>query len=62
MRTTLFSVVLMLLAMTAAAQAFEPGSGKRAYPISGRDIVSGQQVDLDQYLGRWVLLEFWATW
>ncbi|MCB1221967.1 MAG: hypothetical protein H7A35_15640 [Planctomycetales bacterium] len=61
-RTILATCLLAILLAGSPALAFEPLSGTRAYPISGTDIVSGQHVDLDQYLGKWVLLEFWATW
>ncbi|MCH7472166.1 TlpA family protein disulfide reductase [bacterium] len=42
--------------------AYSPEPGNRAYPLAGRDLVSGRQISLEDYRGKWVLLEFWASW
>ncbi len=55
-------VVVLTLLVASQALAFEPASGKRAYPIAGRDLVSGDFIDLEDYRGKWVFLEFWASW
>jgi hypothetical protein len=55
-------MVGLLLLLTAPALAFDPAPGKRAYPIVGHDLVSGKTVSLEGYRGKWVLLEFWASW
>jgi hypothetical protein len=60
MRLVLLAAVLMLVSIRA--YAYEPLPGNRAYPIVGRDIVTGETRSLDDYLGKWVLLEFWASW
>lgn len=53
---------ILLLTLAQLAFAFDPEPGNRAYPISGRDLVSGEMVSLDDHLGQWVLLCFWSTW
>ena len=55
-------VLLFCIASISQVHAFEPAPGNRAYPITGRDIVNGGMVSLDDYLGKWVLLDYWATW
>ena len=60
MRITIITLVLVLLAMPALA--FQPASGSRAYPVAGRDMISGDHYDLEDYRGKWVFLEFWASW
>lgn len=57
-------LAVTFLAMMVAGQAlaFEPNPGTRAYPIAGRDLVSGETISLEDYRGKWVLLEFWASW
>ena len=52
----------LLLFWTAYAGAFEPAAGSRAYPLAGRDMISGNHYDLEAYRGKWVFLEFWASW
>lgn len=51
-----------VISISAHAYAFEPAPGVRAYPLSGTDMVSGRWVDLEDYRGKWVLLEFWGSW
>lgn len=55
-------VIAMWLVLTAPALAFAPAPGKRAYPLVGHDLVSGKTLSLEDYRGKWVLLEFWASW
>ncbi len=53
---------ILLLAFSVPALAFQPEPMNRAYPMVGTDLVSGQTIDLEDYRGKWVLLEFWASW
>jgi thiol-disulfide isomerase/thioredoxin len=39
-----------------------PGVGSAAPAIKGKDVRSGESVDLREYRGKVVLLDFWATW
>lgn len=56
-------VTLAAIALLAApAVAFDLDPMNRAYPMMGNDLVSGKTVDLEDYRGKWVLLEFWASW
>lgn len=59
-----FLVVTTLLAglLCSAAQAYDPNVGDRAANIYGRDVISDSVVHLDDYLGSWVFLDFWASW
>jgi hypothetical protein len=54
--------IALLLLLTTPALAFDPAPGKRAYPLTGYDLVSGKTVSLEDCRGKWVLLEFWAEW
>lgn len=42
--------------------AFASNVGDRARDIRGWDAVSQRTVSLADYSGKWVLVEFWATW
>lgn len=53
---------IAVTALAAPALAYEANVGDRAVDIAGYDVVSRQTVRLDDYLGRWVLVDFWATW
>lgn len=44
----------------AMAARFSPGD--RPSNISGRDVISGEQVALEGLRGKWVLVDFFATW
>lgn len=55
-------LIALILLLSTPALAFSPAPGKRAYPIMGHDLVSGKTVSLEDYRGKWVLLEFWASW
>ena len=61
-KTVTITTGLLLLALSLPALAFEPAPLNRAYPIVGPDLVSGQTVALEDYRGKWVFLEFWASW
>jgi peroxiredoxin len=44
------------------ARAYEANVGERAANFKGYDIVHHQSVQLDDYFGQWVLVEFWSSW
>lgn len=60
MRTLLFTLALALLATPALA--YSPSIGARAADITGRDVISNKVVHLSDYQGKWVLVDFWASW
>lgn len=63
MRALVAAVICVaVISISASANAFEPAPGARAYPVRGQDMISGRQVDIDNYLGQWVLLVFWSSW
>jgi peroxiredoxin len=49
---------LFLSATTLSAQSL---IGKKAFPIRLKD-PAGQLVSLDSFSGKWVLVDFWASW
>lgn len=57
-RCVVRAAVLLCLA-PVLARAYTPDPGTRAYPLTGRDLVSGKTISLEDYRGKWVLLEFW---
>ena len=57
-----YFLMALLLLLTTPALAFSPAPGKRAYPLIGHDLVSGKTVSMEDYRGKWVLLDFWASW
>lgn len=59
-----FALLIMaaLVVLATPTLAFDPEPGSRAYPVVGRDLVSGETISLEDYRGKWVLLEFWAYW
>ena len=53
---------VLVMSISFSAYAFELEPMNRAYPMVGKYLVSDQMVDLESYRGKWVLLEFWASW
>jgi len=55
---------MLLIAVLQAnpAMAYQADAGTRAANFRGFDIVNREVVELDDYLGQWVFVEFWATW
>ena len=45
-----------------SAWAYKADAGVRAANFKGYDIVSKETIELEDYFGQWVLVEFWATW
>jgi len=60
MRTIIAAVIIALMA--APAWAYTPHVGDRAAPITGRDVTSNTVMSLEDYLGDWVFIDFWASW
>jgi thiol-disulfide isomerase/thioredoxin len=63
-RTTAISCVLILMLLVCASCAIPTGGlevGRKAPSFSLADL-NGRQVSLDQFKGRVVMLDFWATW
>jgi hypothetical protein len=57
----LFLACVLSLASVAPVLAYTPHIGDRAAPLAGRDIVNGGTTSLEDYLGRWVLVDFGAA-
>ena len=57
----LFVGVLATRQSAASRLADSPLLGKEAPPVSGAAI-DGSRVDLDQFRGKWVVLNFFASW
>jgi peroxiredoxin len=55
-------LVVSIIAIFSPAQANSADIGNRAVAISGWDIVNHRNVNIEDYLGQWVLLEFSAMW
>jgi peroxiredoxin len=55
------AVVFVLIAAVSLAGAQCPRSGITAPDLSGTDI-SGKYLSLADYQGKWVYIDFWATW
>ena len=61
MRFLLAIAFVLALSLPAHAQRYHVGD--RARPRSaGRDALSNSVVRLSDYSGRWVFVDFWATW
>ena len=56
----IFAIALALPGVVHAEYEAQPGN--RALPLYGSDVVHNRWVDMDDYRGKWVLVEFWATW
>ncbi len=57
-----FAVFVALLATVGPTKASSPLLGKPAPAIDGRLLASGRPVALDDYAGKWVLVNFAASW
>lgn len=62
MRLAAVSLCLLSLLMAAPAVACTTNPGDRAPDLAGWDIAGARRVSLDDYRGRWVLVEFSAAW
>ena len=60
MKALLITLALVLLATPAFA--YTPSIGARAADITGRDVVTNKVVHLSDYQGKWVFIDFWASW
>ncbi|MBN2082846.1 TlpA family protein disulfide reductase [bacterium] len=62
-RTAIICAIVILLSLAALpAWAYDANVGNRAANFKGYDIVNHEAIELDDYLGQWVLVEHWATW
>lgn len=58
-----FRVILMIIALSfLPAPAYAVKKGDIAPAFSVEDINSGQQISLEQFKGKLVYLDFWASW
>ena len=59
------AVIILLLTLGCTwptpGWAYHPHPGDRAADFAGRDIVNGGTVHLEDFQGRWLLLEFWSA-
>jgi thiol-disulfide isomerase/thioredoxin len=55
-------LILLCLAPLAAARAAEPDTTGASYPDFTLADIHGKPHTLSSYRGRWVILNFWATW
>ena len=66
MRMRFASVAIALMAVaggfTDIAYAYSAEAGTRAANFRGFDIVGQQPIELEDFCGQWVYVEFWATW
>jgi len=53
---------LTVLCLTTASFAGRFGPGDRPSDFYGREIQSEKMVRLEDFRGKWVLVDFWATW
>lgn len=56
------AIVLYFSLCCSSAWAYKAEPGNRAANFRGFDIVNREVVELDDYLGQWVFVEFWASW
>jgi len=55
-------VAILLGALAVPCYAYTPNVGDRAANIYGRDITSNEVVHLEDFIGKWVFIDFWASW
>jgi len=54
--------VALAVVLAVPAYAYTPHVGDRAANISGRDMQTDKPASLADYAGKWVFIDFWATW
>jgi peroxiredoxin len=59
---TLVAFCAGLVVLLSTAWGYTPNVGDRAADISGRDVISGKVVHLEDYAGKWIFIDFWASW
>jgi cytochrome c biogenesis protein CcmG, thiol:disulfide interchange protein DsbE len=57
-----FAVLLAFLATVGSTKANSALLGKAAPPISGRQLANGDPIALSDFAGKWVLVNFAASW
>ena len=60
----LIATLLVITATTSPVNAYQPGTPlveKQAPPIAARTL-QGKHIQLDQFRGKWVVVNFFATW
>lgn len=61
-RITVMLTALVLALNPSHSWAYKAAVGARAADFKGFDILSRRAVKLDDFFGKWVLVEFWASW
>lgn len=54
--------LVMVLVLCTPALAYTPNIGDRANDIRGWDAVAERTASLAEYNGKWVFIDFWASW
>jgi peroxiredoxin len=57
-----FAVFIAMLATIGPSKANSALLGKPAPSVSGKELATGRPVSLDDYAGKWVLVNFAASW
>jgi peroxiredoxin len=55
-------LMALLLVCPNRSFAYDAEVGNRAADFTGFDIVNRESIQLEDFLGQWVFMEFWATW
>jgi thiol-disulfide isomerase/thioredoxin len=58
----LLALVLTFVLLSTTAWAGRFGPGDRPSDFYGRDVQTGKVLRLEDFCGKWVLVDFWATW
>lgn len=59
---TMLAAGLLLVLLTAYAQAGRFNPGDRPSDVTGREVGSNKTIALEDFRGKWVLVDFFATW
>ena len=61
MRLSILALAAVVIFVTPA-YAYAPSTGDRANDIRGWDAVHDRTASLNEYSGKWVFIDFWASW
>jgi peroxiredoxin len=56
------SLSLILKEVNTSSKVYGAQKGMQAIPLKGKDAVTGKEIKLDDFKGKYLFIDFWGTW